>query len=604
MSLILLLSSRILANVLDIAGLAIVGLLGLYLAANATGQVSEVEFRGFSIDLIAPDLFLWLLAAMVTLFVLKSGLGITLARLTSLFLARVEAEAASETAGHMFHGGLSRFREYPQVQKIWITQESAAIAFSALLFQAVSLISEASLLLSIFVFLVLVDGTTALVVALYFGLLLFVFHFSIGRGLAAIGGRLEEHYSSSSQVLIDLSTAFREIFVARATTHYLGEFASRRMGLAAARARQRYLSGLPRYVIEIGLMIGLLIIGFWQSLQGDFVEGAGVVATFLAGGTRISAALVPLQSAISEIRFNGPQAARALEVVRAARDKGSERVRVREPLLAAETSQNRQAPFVEVRGLGYSYEDGSAPALSNVSFSVKPGELVALVGPSGSGKTTLADLLLGVITPSEGNMAIDGKPPSLWHLLNLPGMSYVPQRPGVISGTIAENVALGKPVGKIDRTRIAEVLRLAHLENVISKLSEGVDTFMSPESPVLSGGEAQRLGLARALYPRPKFLILDEVTSALDAENEMLIGETIRQLRGEVTIVLIAHRLATVRTADRVLVLESGHQRAFGTFAEVRKAVPFIERYVQLSNLENTPPSMPDISSSYHQRPG
>ena len=216
---------------------------------------------------------------------------------------------------------------------------------------------------------------------------------------------------------------------------------------------------------------------------------------------------------------------------------------------------------------------------------VKPGESVALVGSTGAGKSTLADVVLGVMEPQLGTVTISGVSPreaiNRW-----PGaIAYVPQAVALVEGTVRENVALGLPRDLIDDALVWDALNRAHLADFLEESREGLDTKIGERGFRLSGGQRQRLGIARALYTRPKLLVLDEATSALDAETEQSIVQTLDELEGQVTTITVAHRLATVRRADQLLYLEGGRVTARGTFDEVRAQVTDFDRQAALLGL-------------------
>jgi ATP-binding cassette subfamily C protein len=172
----------------------------------------------------------------------------------------------------------------------------------------------------------------------------------------------------------------------------------------------------------------------------------------------------------------------------------------------------------------------------------------------------------------------------------LPGIiSYVPQKPGMVSGSIAENIALGIPPDDVDRTLLDHVIDQAFLREFIDSLPDGIDTSVGKQTDSLSGGQIQRIGLARALYAQPRLLILDEATSGLDAGSEAFIVKSLRALHGTVTVLVIAHRLSAVQHADQVYVMEKGRITASGDFATLRETVPMVEEYVQLMSFSERP---------------
>jgi ABC-type multidrug transport system fused ATPase/permease subunit len=207
------------------------------------------------------------------------------------------------------------------------------------------------------------------------------------------------------------------------------------------------------------------------------------------------------------------------------------------------------------------------------------------VGPSGAGKTTLVDIILGLHAPQEGRIAIDGfdvtSRPPWWRAL----LGYVPQDVYILDATLAENVAFDVPRHAIDPARLATALQRAQLDEVVGRLPDGVDTWLGERGVRLSGGQRQRVGIARALYRQPQLLVLDEATSALDNETEHQIAATMRALRDEVTMVIVAHRLSTVRTADQVAFLSGGMVEDIGTFDDLQNTNADFAHLVALGTL-------------------
>jgi len=216
----------------------------------------------------------------------------------------------------------------------------------------------------------------------------------------------------------------------------------------------------------------------------------------------------------------------------------------------------------------------SGEVLKNVTFTVPAGSFTAIVGPSGAGKTTIVDTLLGVLTPDSGQVLVSGLKPLAASARWSGAISYLPQEVFISMGSVRENVCLGYPIEIASDERVLECLRLAHLEEFVLGLPHGLEARVGENGTQLSGGQRQRLGIARALFTNPKLIVLDESTSALDAETEAAVSEAIVSLKGEITIVMIAHRLSTVRKADQVYYLSDGKLLASGTFDEVRNAVP------------------------------
>lgn len=386
--------------------------------------------------------------------------------------------------------------------------------------------------------------------------------------------------------------AFREISILQKADFYLNKFANARGKLALGNAQMTFLAGMPRYVVETALMLGVVIFVGFQFITGQLATGLVTVGIFLTGGVRIMASLLPLQNAAASVKNQSEQSKLSLELLAAIKA---------DQLQTLETAAKIKEKFAEVhndvfprRGLEVNLEDvtftypgGASPALSDITMSISSGQHVAIIGPSGAGKTTLVDLILGSFTPQNGTIQIDGKLPSAV-ISAWPGkVSYVPQSPGIVSGTIAENVALGFEIDEIDENRVLIALQKAGLSDFVDTLSEGIYSSVGSQADSLSGGQIQRLGFARALYEQPALIVLDEATSALDASSEAHLAASISALGEEVTVIVIAHRLSTVQHSDLVFLMESGKITAQGSFSHLRKTVPMVAEYVRLMSFDD-----------------
>jgi ABC-type multidrug transport system fused ATPase/permease subunit len=242
-------------------------------------------------------------------------------------------------------------------------------------------------------------------------------------------------------------------------------------------------------------------------------------------------------------------------------------------------------PSVELKNVSFGYPGRLQPAIANVSLKILAGESLAVTGPTGAGKSTLVDLILGVTTPDSGQIDIAGERPAnavaLW-----PGkISYVPQEIFILNRSVRENVTPGIEPNTVDDRLVWRALERAHIAGFVKDELGGLDAILGEEGSQLSGGQRQRIGIARALYSEPGLLVLDEATSALDTETEKAITETVRELHGEVTMIIVAHRLSTVRNATSVIFLEDGVVTARGTFDEVRKNSPRFNSQAELAGM-------------------
>lgn len=582
-----LLSLRMLTNLLDVAGVAAIGTLAAAGASGFLGQ-SESNFLGITLNLESSTGLLWIMAAIAGLFVAKAVLSILMLRALVIFLATIEVAAAKEIARHLFSSGLSRMREYSRAEVQWATTSSTTVTFSGVLGTIGVFVTESSLLILMLAFFIVVDPVAAIGITLYFATVIVIFQVAINGSLRSASRQVVKGNVGVTQAILNLFDGFREISVLVKQGYFVSKFEDARSVQAHGDATIRFLGAVPRFFIETALVVGAIGFVAWKLVGGEIVDAVVSVGVFLAGGVRIMAALLPLQGAFAALKSQTEQAALGQTILIDARN--SVRSEVSEPVLdtakSAEIQASQLGLAVSIQNVSYTHSGNQSPSLSGVSLEIAPGGYVALVGPSGAGKTTLADLILGLHTPEKGRVLIEGIS-AVTLRESVPGLlSYVPQKPGLISGTIAENVALGVPEEQIDRARVQESLGLAELSVLIDSLPEGIDTPLGKHLDSLSGGQVQRLGLARALYTKPRLIILDEATSALDAGAEASISGTILELGQTTTVVVIAHRLSTVQRADEVHVLESGSVIASGKLSKLRKTVPMIQEYIRLMSFD------------------
>jgi ATP-binding cassette subfamily C protein len=431
-----------------------------------------------------------------------------------------------------------------------------------------------------------VDPWATLAAVVYFGLIAFVMQYFVGSLMTKAGVIAAQSAVQANSAISDLIAVFRELLVLGKREKYIDNIYRARLAAADSAATQYYLNGMPRYIIEAALLVGVAMFVLAQALAGDIVKSAATIGVFLSGGFRLTAALLPLQNALLTINSVIPLASTAHEILASSEIQKPETKNTKEALQGTQktstTFRSTQPLGVRLQNVSFSYPEATSQALTEISFEIEPGSQVALMGPSGSGKSTIADLLCAVLTPTTGEITRSDTGEDSGAATWEGRVSYVPQKPGLVSGSILENVALAEEPARIDRKRVLESLELANLSPLIEQLEEGVDTSLGKLQDGLSGGQMQRLGLARALYTNPGLLVLDEATSALDSESEAEIQKALNSMRGKVTVVLIAHRLNTIQHADKVILVQDGTVKDSGTFKELILRNPSVERVVDL----------------------
>jgi ABC-type multidrug transport system fused ATPase/permease subunit len=584
----LLVASRSLLAVLDLAGILAIGFIVTSTAIFLTEGSNPnrvLEFAGFLIPAVSAQTLPWVSALVLALFLTKALLSIILTRKAAFFVARVEARSARTIAQISFNGDIRDARLRSREELMFAIQGGSPAAFNGLLNATSSFLTEATLFLVICLGFLFVDPMATLAAVVYFGLIAFVIQIFIGSLMNRAAQVATKGSIDANTAISDLIAVYRELLVIGKREKYINRIYSAREAASQSAASSYYLGGMPRYVIEAALMFGVAAFVLAQSLSGDIVESAGAIGVFLAGGFRLTAAMLPLQNALLSIRSTIPAAQKAHEIL----DKQHKQTpdEHQEKQISRDGKQSESGPIgLHLDSVSFAFPNADVEAVRNVSFDIQAGTQVALMGPSGAGKSTLADLICNVLYPTSGSISrLDANGQLIPEHAGV-NVGYVPQKPGMVSGTILENVAIGVEPEEIDRERVLESLTLAHLKKLIKELPNGIDTHLGKLQDGLSGGQMQRLGLARALYMKPKLLVMDEATSALDAESESEIQKALDGMRGKVTVVLIAHRLNTIQHADNVVLIEEGQVRDSGTFKQLVSRNPSVERVVDLMKVE------------------
>jgi ATP-binding cassette subfamily C protein len=243
------------------------------------------------------------------------------------------------------------------------------------------------------------------------------------------------------------------------------------------------------------------------------------------------------------------------------------------------------SPLIAMSGVSFRYQGSNEFVLSDIDLEIFKGDKVAIVGRTGSGKSTILNLILGLYPVTEGDVRIGGVDP-ISFVRNNPGeISLIPQEIRIIDGTLRQNIFLGLSKGEVSDDFLFEILRVCHLEDFVNKLPEGLESRLQDLGSNLSGGEKQRIGIARALVTKPKILIMDEATSALDSQTELIIQSNIHEMRDQITTITVAHRISTIQNCNLVTYISNGRVLAAGTFHQVKSEVPDFEEQSQLMGL-------------------
>ena len=357
----------------------------------------------------------------------------------------------------------------------------------------------------------------------------------------------------------------KDVRVLNREDEFINKFRKEAYNSTRLMAYLRFIQQIPKPVVETTAVLGMLMIAVILVWEGRPMAAIIPILTLFAMATvRLMPSVQLLVSMYTALRYN-------LVSIDPIYDDLKELQADNEKFLKDRKS-GKQVTFkdhIELKNVSYFYPSSEEPALDRISLIVEKGKAVAFVGSSGAGKTTIVDVILGLIDPSSGSVLVDGNDIqdnlSAWQR----NIGYIPQTIYLADETLRSNIAFGLPEAEIDDAKVAKAVTLAQLGDLVTQLPDGLETIIGEDGTRLSGGQRQRVGIARALYHDPEVLVMDEATSALDNITEKHITSAIEALRGDRTIIMIAHRLTTVKNCDMLYFMEEGQIIQEGSYGDL-----------------------------------
>ena len=583
---LLLTAINVLMSVLDLFGVVLVGLLGALsvqgLQSNLPGNRVSTALEILHIqDLSFQTQAMILALSAAALLVGRTVLSILFTRKILFFLSRRGAKISAELVSRLLSQPLLVVQARTTQETVYAVTTGVERIVLQVLAIAVVWISDLALLIVMLFGLLIIDPVTAISIFLIFLLISYLLYKFMHMRAGLLGSENASLSIQSNEKIVEVFASYRESVVRNRRDYYARQIGHLRHRLANTSAEMGFLPYVSKYVIETTVILGAIGIGVTQFIFQDATHAISTLAIFMAAGTRIAPAVLRLQQGLIVIKGGLGVAGPTLDLISALGNA---------PIIenvddTVDIIHSGFIPEVLIKDVSLTYPDKSKPAIDDISITIPAGTSVAFVGPSGAGKTTMIDVLLGVLNPDTGSVTISGIPPLL-AVAKWPGaVSYVPQDVVIAAGTIRENISLGYPSEQASDELVMGALKIAHLDQFVASLPQGLDTQVGERGAKISGGQRQRIGIARAMFTRPHLLVLDEATSSLDGETEASISEAIQGLQGSTTVVIIAHRLSTVRNVNTVVYLADGKLLAKGTFEEVRKAVPEFDQQARVMGL-------------------
>ncbi len=573
--------SQIFLSLLDLLGVALIGILSSIAISgigskSPGGRIQSILIL-LRIDNFTLELQSVILAGLAVFFlVTRTIMSAYLIKRTVRFMSIRSAKLSGDLFSKLLDLPLLRIQSRSINEYVYNLTSGIEIITVRILGSIVTFSAEISLLIVMSIGLFLVDPIMAFLSFITVGCLSLYLIKSQNVRASKLGQQDNYLELSSRTKIADSLNTFREITVMNRKLEMKSEFITLRSELAGVMAQTGFMPYMSKYVLEIGVLFGGLMVSGLQFFRFDAVQAIGTLTIYFAASTRIVPAVLRVQQAYISYKGGLGSANSTLAMI--------------EELNKSETSSVRDKEFAQLhdkntiilKDVNFGYSKDLRLAISNLSLSIERGSSLAIVGESGAGKSTLVDLILGLLSPDSGIISLFGFTPNELISHNGHGIGYVPQNISIINGSILENICLGLAPEKIDNSQLEDAIEMAQLKEYIDTLPLGLETQVGDRGSMLSGGQRQRLVIARALYAKPKLLILDEATSALDGLTEEGIADMLFSLHGKVTLILIAHRLKSMKSTDKIAFIDQGKLLGIGSFNDLFENLPLFKKQIQV----------------------
>lgn len=494
----------------------------------------------------------------IFIYILKNAYLCFLSWIRVRYTTKVQKELSVKMMRSYMKRGYTFFRQTNSATLLRGANESIASVYNVIL-MFMKILAEALTILCVFIFILYTDWLMAIGMVFLVGICLLTI-LSIFRNIMKKAGKMShEGIGEVHRWSLQMFSGIKEVLVFNRKDYFVHNYEKSFQKLQKGRVRHTVAAEIPAYIIEgtcvAGIILAVCIRISFVSDSSDFVP---TLATFAVAAFRLLPSAGKITSNFNVCIFSFPAVTEVYENMLEAKryeEKLSEADKIESLSVDSEISLKEE---LVIDNIVWRYPDGEDNVLDHVSFTIKKGQSVALVGPSGAGKSTLADIILGLFKPQEGNVYVDGTIITNNELAVSKLISFVPQAVYLIDDTIRRNIAFGVEDEKIADEMIWKALEKAKMKEYILSLPKGLDTVVGERGVRFSGGQMQRLAIARALYTDPEILVLDEATSALDNETETAVMQAIDELQGEKTLIIIAHRLSTIKNCDKIYEIAGG----------------------------------------------
>lgn len=562
------------SSALALIDILALGLLALMMAPLASNQPVRLPIIG----VVPPDNVIWVLAGACALMVVKSLIALAQQWYVTRRMAHFELAIGDRLFSAYIRAPWLERMKRNSAELVRMADVGIANTTSGLLLPVASLPSQVVTFFSVLVVLFVAQPMIAVATIVYLGIVAALLYGWVSRR-AVKNGRMNRDFSFRTATLMtEMVQALKEITLRDKASEVAALVNQNRAVAVKARATIGFLGAIPKFVIDSAVIIGFLIIGGVGFLTGGLSGAFSSIALFGIASFRMVPSMLQFQGVMTSTASTLPHARAVIRDIKAAEGY------IRKAEVIGDGALQEHPVELVFEDVAFTYPGSDEPALRDVNLRIPLGSHIAFVGASGAGKSTMVDLILGLLTTRSGRIRLDDT-----DLADVLGawrrrVGYVPQDVALFDGTVGQNIALTWSE-EYDRDAAWRAANGAQLDSVVRARAGELDAQIGERGLALSGGQRQRLGIARALYTDPVVLVMDEATSALDTQTEDAVTSAIRELRGAVTVITVAHRLATVRDADIVCFFAGGRIVAQGTFDEVVAAEPEFAAQARLAGL-------------------
>lgn len=510
----------------------------------------------------SADILIWGAITIMLVFIAKNLFMGQLISLRTRFMLNTQVRLSVDLLERYYHAPYTFHLNRNTTDMFSKVSDEVRLIVNSILLPFISMVMDLIMALSVILLIIFLEPLISVVIFAIFALAGVVFTLLIRNKLHKYGVLLPHIRSQMHKHVYEGLGGYKDAKVLKRESYFISETKKSLQNFADASRHQQISSQLTKPFLETIAIIAMLSIVIFITVQGRPLEAVlSVLALFSLAAIRLLPSLNAILSGYTGIKANlftiDPvyKDFKDLEAYRHVVEKD-------EPILALKKD-------IVLKEVSYQYPQSQKPAISGINLHIKNGEAIAFVGSSGAGKTTLVDVLLGLLDGYQGGILIDDA--ELRDHINgwQKNIGYIPQQIYLSDNTIRSNIAFGIAVADIDKEKLQHAIHAAQLEELVQSLPEGLDTEIGERGVRLSGGQRQRIGIARALYHNPQVLIMDEATSALDNITEKYVVEAIERLKGDRTIITIAHRLSTVKNCDRLYLMKGGRIISQGTYDEL-----------------------------------